>query len=278
MTRALDLSKFIFCYRLWGICLRKIGILMVKNILRACRLLLCITLISGSIKLQASIIRFIAQTRSGTTLSTVCIEKLTGKTPCKYYFPKKWEDHLSNEYHFCKSNFFFGHSLNDAEFRYRSDRLIGQVRNYKERLLCSAYSQLPDKLDDLEVLRTFVLDPKKHTHYLSYLKVFDTWPTSQRFLLYYEDVVFESENTFTALSQFLHCPVRKLAKFLNHIDDYKQSCYRGYVAHHKRKCVARNDPRFYSKQVPNDLLVEMDNIMEKCAGHLYQKYLIRYKE
>ena len=139
-----------------------------------------------AIHLNAHTIRFIAQPRSGTTLSTDCIAHLTGLTPRKFHFPKHWDALDAGPYQLERAKFFFSHNAQHMLCRSQSDKLIGQIRNYKERLLCMAYTKLGDTLSDLDAVRIFVLDPVHYETYLTYLKTLDMCPQAQAFLLYYE--------------------------------------------------------------------------------------------
>ena len=149
-----------------------------------------------------------------------------------------------------------------------TNRLIVPLRNYKELIL--RYTRHLGEKERLKALN----DVTYYQRYLGYVKYYDSWNEKTRLLYYYEDMMTKTEETLRSILKFIDEPLDKLPEFIQNLPQHRRKCFIKTPG----RAISYGELIYYSKNIPKDVLVNMDTIMKREAGDLYDKYLKRYQE
>ncbi len=222
---------------------------------------------------------FLSIPKSGTNLITCSLSFLTNR-PIGLY-----PDRLHP-----KGNERLGVDMNNPPLFYRThvpkrilkERMSGAKllllsRNYKEHL----YRQFQGRkisrksLNNYDV-RDFI------SNFLSYYRLFDSWPKENRLLIYYEDFIEENNReVFEKILSFLNIQDVEYAAYAEKRKEIEQKIYGSYVQQHSKEGKSRlKEPRkkFYSSQADRSTLKAIDAAFRKRDASIFKKYLDRFEE
>lgn len=165
-------------------------------------------------------------------------------------------------------------------FHPQSDYLILILRNYKESMLRHFDDNADQVLDHLRDDSSCV----NQLRFFQHLRHFDNWPKERRLLIYYEDLMTKPKEEFSIFINFLGIPDTRLNSFINNLQQHQQNVIdlynREHIKRHLPGIGSRSEGKdllFHSKKVPNEILMQMDEIAKARAPDLYQKYLKRFE-
>ena len=187
-----------------------------------------------------------------------------------------------------KRPFYHTHSGEKCRLIDPSTNLLVQImRNPKELMVSRAKRSAAKKgltlnHEELNIFITrFVLDKDHYKRPMDQLLAFDTWPKEKRFLITYENLLFNRQESIENLMAFLGedpglvkpglAELDKLQK--QSIELYNQTCKKtgGSLS-------GGSSAIFHSKDLSKETRLAVDELLKTHYPTLWDKYLFRYKE
>lgn len=119
-----------------------------------------------------------------------------------------------------------------------------------------------------------LLMPQKEPHYFENLELYHNWPAERRYLVYYEDLTQNIEETLKDLLTFLQEPVDGVPQFLANLEDHKQLVLHAYDKRWGAQSKG-DDIHYHAKKIDSELLRQLDELVIARYPHLVP-YLERY--
>ncbi len=115
--------------------------------------------------------------------------------------------------------------------------------------------------------------------YLQILQLYDQWPQDRRFMIYYEDLISDPEQTLKGLLAFLQEPPIYLDAFIACYDEHKKACLGMYAQQEDEPVTQGNKAIHYSMIINKSERVKLDNYFAQTVPTIWDKYLKnRYAE
>lgn len=215
--------------------------------------------------------------RSGNTWTRYCIEYLTQRPSFNRFnpkhninFPLGWlADFPIDITKPPIEKVHFKQELKKTEANDAQDALILIVRNPKEALIRHA-----GKAILMEAIASNTLNQKLQI-YFEALRIFDSWRSPKKLLIYYEDLMQDPKNTLIKILEFLNEPFDRLQEFLSNYQMHKKKCLSLYKVSES----AGNDVLYHSKSLSIEERRQIDNWVKEQAPVVWEKYLKnRYSE
>ena len=231
---------------------------------------------------------FVSPPRTGTHWTMYCIGTLTGRYVSFWHrFPKENPLDVS-----IPPKTFFGAVLIDQQkdailhshypYRHLSShthqghKLLMIIRNHKEYLIRRAKENKPTCQQVLDRL----LNPHLINTYMNYLTFYEDWEDDKRLLIYYEDLMSDFRSTITKVIEFLgEEPNHRLDAFERDIEFHRNRILKYYDRVFNRGGGAMSqgkDQEYHSKPISKEVLISVDQYIEKNYPHYWRDYLARY--
>lgn len=164
---------------------------------------------------------------------------------------------------------------------YKGQRQILVVRNYKECLYSHGARSYDDFIRELTKDSQFNPIRKPQPYYLILLQIFDDLKLP-KILIYYEDLIENSEGEFSRLFEFLRSIEGisiegDLKKFLVGIEKHTQSSLDWYNKN-VRDAESSGKLIYHSLNLTRRFRLKLDRFLQEHYQILYDKYLMRYSE
>lgn len=174
-----------------------------------------------------------------------------------------------------KAAIYHAHFPSELISANRNNKLIIITRNYRELLLRYA------KYNPSKTLNLEKLDVEYWIRwYRDMLECFDFWPSHNRLLITYEDLLLKPQQVYENLLDFLDEKRDLLDTFLENLGTYKEQTLRLYNRKYRRAggSVSRGtDVLFHTMQVDGELIEQIDQMMQKdIPQRLWEAYLQHY--
>jgi hypothetical protein len=161
-----------------------------------------------------------------------------------------------------------------AGLNINGNKLLMILRNYKECI--HRHAKEYKTVDEFKNL--FIYYAPIVQRYFNTLSFFDSWDPNNRLLIYYEDLIANPLPEIVKVLTFFgeSIPADLTEDFLRQardkiLDSYHQNHINSGGSHSKGA-----DPRYHSKQIPLDFLLEIDRAVITQYPFLFQKYLLKY--
>ncbi len=105
------------------------------------------------------------------------------------------------------------------------------------------------------------------------LNFYDRWPSERRLLVYYEDLMEFPLETITRIVTFLGESTDLVADFIEHLDGHKTTCLTQY----KQSMTQGKDLTYHSRQLSEQQLQRLEEIIKESDIKVWKKYLGRYE-
>jgi len=212
--------------------------------------------------------------RSGNTWFRYCIESLTKKPTIGYTtknsanFDKNPIGHFSNIGVDLSANKILvkRHETNSVE---DVEKLILVVRDYKECVIRHSEK----KKVDISDLKKACSSSESSKNYMQMIKYYDEFK-GDKFIVYYEDLVNNLENTLRAIIKFLGEGEDNLDSFIKELDNHKEESLKIYGSSKTRG----KSIKHHSNKLTEEQKKEWDNYIKDNYRNLFDKYLKRYEE
>jgi Sulfotransferase domain len=212
--------------------------------------------------------------RSGTNLTSCYLQYLTGK-PIKFLFDDDVflsENRLDLPIDHSKPILYRTHYSQDlTKIDKQSNKLLYILRNYKEAILRHNHKQIasPEAFREL-----FKKNKAIVTDYMHGLKIYDAWDPSMRLLIHYEDLLTDPVHTMAQVLAFFEEPIpaHLSVELLKEVSARALSSYGKQHGSHSKG----EDLFYHTRNIPLDLLKEIDAAVEKIYPALWNQYLKRY--
>lgn len=209
--------------------------------------------------------------RSGNTWLRYCIEYTTQRPSFNRFnlkhnvnFPLGWSADFPID--ITKSPIEKVHILKElqrTQANDKTDALILIVRNPKEALI-----RVAGKM----VLMQAVMEdtcPKNLEIYFDALTIFDSWRSQKKLLVYYEDLLQNSQAVLESIVAFLNETTERLPEFLANYQVHKKKCLLIY----KVSASGGDDLLYHSKSLSQEERKNIDHWVQKKVPALWEKYL-----
>jgi hypothetical protein len=232
---------------------------------------------------------FLSTTRSGSNLVSASLGIITRK-PIAWI---KWGMQVfdpSSPYRNHPSYNRLGLSLiSDTPLLYRShladdlsqvpshlNKLIFVTRNPKELLFRDFYLKASSDVPSTEFIQQF-LDA-----YLKNFDLYDSWLAENRYLIFYEDFIYQDDQLLIQLLQFMGEEPTYFEDFLSHKEEYLARLLDSYKTQHStnKGGASSKDARkllYYSESVPIHILTYIDDYLKSAAPTIWERYLKRFQ-
>jgi len=157
------------------------------------------------------------------------------------------------------------------------NKLIFILRNPKEYLIRRAREQERTS----EELHTFITNPNSISHYMGYLLFFESWDEDQRLLIYYEDLVDDCRSTMLKVLKFLEESPDRLDPFIENKSFHEERLLKYYNRIHRKGGGSMSKGRdlvYHSRNVPQNILKQIDNHIQDNYPNYWNHYFVRFKE
>lgn len=172
------------------------------------------------------------------------------------------------------------HTDFDLLEQFSSDRnkLILITRNpkellYRENMRTGTYTAVLDRAAAENFLNI----------YMQTLRVYDSWASQNRFLVYYEDFINDSEQILLNLLGFMGESPTYFDDYIEHREFYNSQLLDSYQKQHATNggtISARNGPKpiFYTDFAQPEDLLWVDEYLKSVDSILWENYLVRFSE
>ncbi len=161
------------------------------------------------------------------------------------------------------------------------EMLIVIVRNPKE-VLTRMFNILSERNKGASLEHPQAEDIFNNTltmQYLQILKLYDQWPSDKRFMIYYEDLITDPEQTLKALLDFLQEPPIYLDAFMACYNEHKKACLGMYAKQEDEPVTHGNKTTHYSMIIDKPERAKLDTYFAQTVPVLWHHYLKdRYAE
>lgn len=164
----------------------------------------------------------------------------------------------------------------------QENKLILIIRDYKESILrmFSNFSYIKDVIGKKHNDPIFNILPPFYgviTWYFENLEYFEQFK-GEKFLVYYEELLLQSENVYRNILSFLNASDQFLEDFMNELELHKDVCLNYYDSKSFGSETKGKNLKFHSKKIKEEELIEFDQLVQDNYPNLWEKYLSRYKE
>lgn len=219
--------------------------------------------------------------RSGTNLISCYLQYFTSM-PIKFLFDKSAflsENRLNMKLDYSKPILYRTHFPQDLrKINKQENKLLYILRNPKECI----YRHNFQKFAYVENFRDLFRDDDVIVReYMEGLEIFDTWESSLRFLVHYENLLTDPVGTLTQILQFFNESIPPtLTKEVLHT--ISQKTLNSYNKQHKEAGMDGShskgeDLLYHTKNMPLEILQDIDASLEKNYPVLWNNYLNRYQ-
>ncbi len=224
---------------------------------------------------------FLTIPRSGTTWTGMCLQLTTGRNfwsilryPFRPNTSSTW-DIMGPQIPSNKTPIYHAHYPHLIKNISKRNKLVMTTRSYRELII--KWSKLNCKSE----LKNLDLSQKTINQLLEYYDFFESWPSENRQLINYEEMVGNPELALSKVLDFLDEPKDKLNVFLKNLEHYRElgiSIYQNRQALRGGSISKGADLTFHSKTVSQVMLDEIDSAVESAATpYIWNKYLAKYK-
>ena len=234
---------------------------------------------------------FLSTTKSGSNLITGCLSAITRKPISWFTWGDSILDPASKHREHISYNRIGLPLISDMPLLYRThyefdelmqvpsqhNKLIFATRNpkeliYRKFLILASSSENPDPNFIIEFL----------DKYLKAFDVFDSWFPETRFIVFYEDFIFDDDAILLRLLQFMDETPEFLDDFLEHKKEYLSRLLESYKNQHTNNsggASSRGGPKpiYYTLNASQDILRYIDEYIQWKAPQIWEKYLKRFQ-
>ncbi len=217
----------------------------------------------------------LSEPKSGLNWLTYCLQTLTLRSICRPTFEKGGVDNPLLKLDHTKSPLLCTHFISRLrEVDSTKNRLILVFRNYKENTIRRCADQPSEYQKMLDKGTLFDEQAAK-------LRFYENWPEENRYLVYHEDLMENPEEILRGILHFLDEDDEKLEGILANIDRHKAKSLSAYENNMKKfgqsGPISRGkDILYHSKLMPQELLLQADELFKSRHPELWEKYLSRY--
>ncbi len=175
---------------------------------------------------------------------------------------------------------YIDHMKAMGAFDPQHETLIVIVRNPKEAL-ARIYNVLSMRNKNTALEDPTAKDLFNNTltmRYFDILKLYDAWHPEKRYMVYYEDLITDPNNTLQGLLKFLGIDDDHLEDFMAHYDMHKQRSLNLYETQEDRSLTHGNKIRHHAQLVSPQERAKLDAYIEHVFPSVWSNYLQRYDE
>ena len=153
--------------------------------------------------------------------------------------------------------------------------LLMIVRDYKEVLIRHAGKQRNEN-NNVKFLESQT-NGSTSIDYMKGLEIYDSY-AGDKLMIYYEDLLEDTENTLMKVIDFLKCEKKdKLKEFIENIEEHKKKSIEMYDKRETSVTFGKT-LNHHSSRIKEGDKVNWDNNLKTRFPELYEKYLKRYQE
>ena len=164
-------------------------------------------------------------------------------------------------------------------------KLIILVRNYKELVFrYQRYKKISmfntdGTINEVNVQMAFdhFTDKNAKDMYFANIELYDIIPKENRLLIYYEDLMEQSERVIYDVARFFNVAYQQADAMIVHLPDCRKNILSFYNVHQTSLSHAQ-DVRYYSKKESYERCALIDEWVKKHNPYVWQKYLVHYEE
>ena len=161
-----------------------------------------------------------------------------------------------------------------------SNKLIFVTRNPKELLYRAFNLQRSgnEENPNVDFVKTYL------DEYLKAFTVFDSWTTTNRCIIFYEDFIASQDDVLIAILQFMNEEPTFYEDYLEHKEEYTAKLFESYQRQHEIKLGGRSSidgPKaiYYTKNASKEVLHDIDDYLkEHTSSDMWTLYLKRFSE